>query len=60
MMIDGVPNMAYMQGYFRSSWTLRVDLVCDLVCGIIEHMRSQGRQVVVPTVRPDDGALAYR
>ena len=27
MMISDVPNMAYMFGYFRHSWTLRIDLV---------------------------------
>ena len=27
IMIDGLPNMAYVFGYFRHSWTLRVDLV---------------------------------
>ena len=27
IMINGVPNMAYVFGYFRHSWTLRVDLV---------------------------------
>ena len=32
IMITGVPNMAYVFGYFRHSWTLRVDLVSDLVC----------------------------
>src|SRR5690606_38113615 len=26
IMISGVPNMAYVFGYFRHSWTLRVDL----------------------------------
>ncbi len=58
VMIEGVPNMAYMQGYFRSSWTLRVDLVCELVCRIVAHMRSQGRQMVVPTL--DDPGMPRR
>ena len=31
LMISGVPNMAYVFGYFRHSWTLRVDLVSDVV-----------------------------
>lgn len=49
LMMEGIPNMAYLAGYFRFSWTLRVDLVCDLVCRMIEHMRAQGLAVVVPT-----------
>ena len=43
IMISGVPNMAYVFGYFRHSWTLRVDLVGDLVCRLLEHMQEQGR-----------------
>ena len=42
-MISGVPNMAYVFGYFRHSWTLRVDLVGDLVCRLLAHMQEQGR-----------------
>ena len=29
MMFTGVPNMVWIFGYFRASWTLRVDLVSD-------------------------------
>lgn len=50
VMIEGVPNMAYLLGYFRSSWTLRVDLVCDFVCRTIEHMRDRGHAAVMPTL----------
>src|SRR4051795_6913193 len=38
IMISGVPNMAYVFGYFRHSWTLRVDLIADLVCRLLAHM----------------------
>ncbi|MCP5602806.1 FAD-containing monooxygenase EthA, partial [Klebsiella pneumoniae] len=31
LMMEGIPNMAYVAGYIRSSWTLRADLVSDLV-----------------------------
>ena len=48
VMVQGVPNLAYAQGYFRWSWTLRADLVSDLVCRIVAHMRAQGHAVVVP------------
>src|SRR6185437_1374562 len=40
IMISGVPNMAYVFGYFRHSWTLRVDLVSDLVIRLLENMRD--------------------
>jgi cation diffusion facilitator CzcD-associated flavoprotein CzcO len=41
-MFVGVPNMAWVFGYFRSSWTLRVDLVGDFVCRLLNHMKDKG------------------
>ncbi|GAA5235797.1 NAD(P)/FAD-dependent oxidoreductase [Verticiella sediminum] len=60
VMIEGVPNMAYLQGYFRSSWTLRVDLACELICRIVKHMYQQGRTVVVPTIAGEDAGMPRR
>ena len=57
MMVEGIPNMAYVMGYFRSSWTLRLDMVCDLVCRVVEHMQAQGHGQVVPTVRSEDADM---
>jgi monooxygenase len=60
IMISGVPNMAYVFGYFRHSWTLRVDLVSDLVGRLLEHMREKGATMVVPTLRPEDAGMQLR
>jgi cation diffusion facilitator CzcD-associated flavoprotein CzcO len=35
MMLTGVPNMAWVFGYFRASWSLRADLVGDFVCRLL-------------------------
>src|SRR4051794_30265924 len=35
MMFTGVPNLVWVFGYFRASWTLRVDLVADFVCRLL-------------------------
>src|SRR6202044_3271156 len=48
IMISGVPNMAYVFGYFRHSWTLRVDLVCDLLVRLLASMRDKGATMVTP------------
>ncbi|WP_246632806.1 NAD(P)/FAD-dependent oxidoreductase [Pseudonocardia nigra] len=58
IMISGVPNMAYVFGYFRSSWTLRADLVSDFVCRLLAHMEGKDADVVVPTLRPEDADMA--
>jgi cation diffusion facilitator CzcD-associated flavoprotein CzcO len=60
VMISGVPNMAYTFGYFRHSWTLRVDLVCDLVERLLSHMADKDATMVVPTLRPQDKDMKIR
>jgi cation diffusion facilitator CzcD-associated flavoprotein CzcO len=54
MMFTGVPNMAWVFGYFRASWTLRADLVGDFVCRLINHMRDKGAHRVTPALRRED------
>ena len=60
LMISGVPNMAYVFGYFRHSWTLRADLVSDLVMRLFAHLQDKGASVVVPTLRPQDAGMQVR
>lgn len=57
MMSTGVPNLAYVFGYFRSSWTLRADLVSDFVCRLLAHMAERGAEVVEPRLRPEDAGM---
>jgi cation diffusion facilitator CzcD-associated flavoprotein CzcO len=47
-MFTGVPNLAYVFGYFRSSWTLRADLISGFVCRLLNHMDANGSSMVVP------------
>jgi cation diffusion facilitator CzcD-associated flavoprotein CzcO len=54
MMFTGVPNLAWVFGYFRASWTLRSDLVADFTCRLLNHMRAKGARKVMPTLRPED------
>jgi len=60
IMISGVPNMAYFFGYFRHSWTLRVDLVSDLVVRLMASMRDKGATMVVPTLRAEEVDMPLR
>lgn len=54
MMFTGVPNLVWVFGYFRASWTLRVDLVADFVCRLLRHMKEIGASKVTPALRPED------
>ena len=54
MMFTGVPNMAWVFGYFRASWTLRVDLMGDFVCRLLNHMDEAGMDEVRTELRAQD------
>lgn len=59
-MFSGVPNMAWMFGYLRASWTLRVDLLGDYICRLLNHMRVQGAGVVTPELRTGDAVMPLK
>ncbi len=54
MMFTGVPNLVWVFGYFRASWTLRADLVADFVCRLLNHMQKKGAKAVTPALRTTD------
>ena len=57
MMFTGVPNLAWVFGYFRAAWTLRVDLVADVICRLLRHMRATGARQMEGALRPDDADM---
>ena len=57
MMFTGVPNLLWVFGYFRASWTLRADLIADLVCRLLDTMEARGATKVVPELRPEDADM---
>jgi len=57
-MFTGVPNLVWVFGYFRASWTLRVDLLGDFVCRLLGHLDARGASVVTPRLRDVDRDMA--
>jgi cation diffusion facilitator CzcD-associated flavoprotein CzcO len=57
-MFTGLPNLAWVFGYFRASWTLRADLIGDFVCRLLRHMDAKGARVVEPRLRPQDEGMS--
>jgi cation diffusion facilitator CzcD-associated flavoprotein CzcO len=57
MMFTGVPNLVEVFGYFRASWTLRVDLIGDFVCRLLGHLVEIGATVVTPQLRDDEASM---
>jgi cation diffusion facilitator CzcD-associated flavoprotein CzcO len=58
MMFTGVPNLVWVFGYFRASWTLRADLVADFVCRLLRRMDEKGARKVTVALRPEDEGMA--
>lgn len=58
MMMEDVPNFAAAVGYTNASWTLKVDITCDFVTRMLNHMHKTGMRQAVPhntdkTVEPE-------
>ena len=54
MMFTGVPNMAWVFGYFRASWTLRADLISQFIMRLFDEMQRLGATSVTPRLRAED------
>ncbi|MDA0350766.1 MAG: NAD(P)/FAD-dependent oxidoreductase [Chloroflexi bacterium] len=54
MMFTGVPNLLWVFGYFRASWTLRADLLADFVCRLLAHMEERDAHRVDVQLRAED------
>jgi len=57
MMFTGVPNLLWVFGYFRASWTLRVDIVGDFVCRLLTHMKNKHVKSVEVALRREDANM---
>ncbi|MEO1045498.1 MAG: NAD(P)/FAD-dependent oxidoreductase [Pseudomonadota bacterium] len=53
-MFSNVPNMAIVFGYLNASWTLKVDIVANYVCRILNRMQQQGAAIVMPQLDNPD------
>ncbi len=54
IMFSGIPNLAWVFGYLRTSWTMRANLVSDFVCRLLKHMEETGTDMVTPELREED------
>ena len=52
MMLSDVPNMACAVGYTASSWTLKIGLLCEHFCRLLNHMEAQRLEVCTPRAEP--------
>ncbi|MGW4291072.1 flavin-containing monooxygenase [Streptomyces sp. NPDC004673] len=50
MMLSGVPNLVFALGYTNLSWTLKVDLVWEHFCRLLDYLDSHGYDTVTPVL----------
>ena len=60
MMFTGVPNLVWVFGYFRTSWTVRVELVAGLITRLLNHMQAGGYGACTPQLRDEDQGMTLR
>ncbi|SFR48101.1 Predicted flavoprotein CzcO associated with the cation diffusion facilitator CzcD [Marinobacter daqiaonensis] len=54
MMLSGLPNFAFAIGYTNASWTLKVGLVAEHLCRLLNHMKQHGYDVCCPELPSPD------
>ncbi|MCG2582234.1 MAG: NAD(P)/FAD-dependent oxidoreductase [Marinobacter sp.] len=61
VLVEKMPNLAWIFGYTNSSWTLKLDIAADYLCRLFKFMNSQKLDVVIPQdidqSRLDEGIL---
>jgi monooxygenase len=48
VMMQNVPNMAWILGYTNAPWTLKADMASLYICRLLKHMDQHGKKVAVP------------
>jgi monooxygenase len=58
MMLTGMPNFVYALGYTNASWTLKVDLICEHFCRLLELMDDRSYDYAIPEAPASGAATA--
>ena len=48
VLIENMPNLAWIFGYTNATWTLKSDIAARYLCRLFRHMDARGLNVVVP------------
>jgi len=54
VLVQDIPNLAYLFGYINISWTLKIDLAAAYVCRVLNEMDRRGVGVVTPRAPADE------
>ncbi|MGU7778914.1 flavin-containing monooxygenase [Burkholderia sp. PU8-34] len=54
VLVQDVPNFAYLFGYTNAPWTLKVDMAAAYVCRLLKHMDEEGLDMVTARAPNDE------
>ncbi|KAL3256481.1 hypothetical protein ABHI18_007566 [Aspergillus niger] len=61
MMMQDLPNAAFVIGYTNASWTLGADATALFVCRLLKQLETAGAKVAIPRLQPGEaGSLKER
>ena len=47
VLLENLPNFAWIVGYTSLSWTLKSDLLAGYLCRLLEHMDAKGKNIFI-------------
>ena len=53
VLVESVPNLAWIFGYTNAPWTLKSDIAGEYLCRLFRHMDDHGHAVATPRDRED-------
>ena len=48
VLVEDIPNLAWIVGYTNASWTLKSDIAATYLCRLLKHMEENGHAVATP------------
>jgi cation diffusion facilitator CzcD-associated flavoprotein CzcO len=55
VLVQDMPNLAWIFGYTNAPWTLKADLAAAYLCRLVRHMDNKGHDVAAP--RDEEGCV---
>lgn len=54
VLMQDLPNMAFILGYTNASWTLKADMASRYICRLLKHLDAKGLASVTPRADPSE------
>ena len=54
VLVQDMPNLAYLFGYTNISWTLKIDMAAQYICRLLNDMDERNARIVTPRAPQDE------